>query len=94
MPRWMLEQSAELVSSSLGRLLLGFTQQSPVDKPEGHKGSRVTDMFKLALDPETARQILSQIELAQRTGRTTSATRARGLGGFCQAWQELADSLG
>jgi limonene-1,2-epoxide hydrolase len=90
--RWMLEQSVELLvdeprlAHALGRLL----ETSPIEKPSDHRGGAATDMFVVSLSARDARAIVASIGTAIDDGRTTTATRARGLGGFREAWREYA----
>src|SRR5512144_112601 len=88
--RWMLEQSIELLEDSprlvesLSRVLGG----EPLDKPDDHRGGASTDMFEVELVVDDARAIHRTVVDAENVGRTTSGTKARGLGGFAAAWQE------
>lgn len=91
MSRWMLEQSAELLACELADCLLTFLKQDPITKPPDHMGGKSTDMFRLKLKSEQARQVLKSIERAVKEGRVSSATAERGLGGFQEAWQEVFD---
>lgn len=86
-------QSAELLSDDLAHKLLTCTQGMPVEKPTDHKGSDLTDMFALRLEPEEAKQVLLSIQTAVASNRTTSATVNRGLEGFLQVWQEFVAAL-
>ena len=95
--RWMLEQTAELLSTdprddvrALTSVVLAALDATPLDKPAGHKGGDATDMFQLVLDPETVNVVRHAVADAADTGRTSSGTAGRGLGGFVEAWQELS----
>jgi limonene-1,2-epoxide hydrolase len=88
--RWMLEQSIELLNDSpklanrLSRVLSGDS----LDKPDDHRGGAATDMFEVELVVSDAHAIHRTVVDAANLGRTTSGTKARGLGGFAAAWQE------
>jgi len=93
--RWMLEQSMELLvgepqlTAALGRALVA----PPLAKPVDHRGGAGTDMFVLSLSVYEASEIASAIDAAIDGGRTTAATRTRGLGGFREAWREYANYM-
>jgi len=90
--RWMLEQSIELLGAeprlvdAIGRAFV----KSPLAKPVDHHGGPPTDMFVLSLTACEAKEVASAINAAIDAGRTTRATRSRGLGGFREAWREYA----
>jgi hypothetical protein len=92
--RWMIEQTLELlgdvdVAVSLRSTLRG----KPLDKPSDHRGGAATDMFVLTLSLDDARAIGAAVQTALASGQTTSGTRARGLGGFAEAWDEYRRHL-
>lgn len=86
----MLEQTLELARQQgaalpeLQRALDGL----PLPKPSDHRGGSATDMFELTMAAKPARHVYGLITDAVRTGRSTSATATRGLGGFEAAWRE------
>ncbi len=86
--RWMLEQTGELLDATLAAQIDPATLGVPYDKPADHQGSAATDMFRLALDRHTLRAIHAAVQAAVLEQRRTSGTRARGLGGFEEAWAE------
>ena len=86
MSRWLLTETAALVSTELRQPLLAAMQQPPLPKPLDHQGGAETDMFELALD-EFVDRILAAVESAAARGETT--TQGRTLGGFASAWREL-----
>jgi limonene-1,2-epoxide hydrolase len=88
--RWMLEQSIELLNESprLADRLSRVLGNEPLDKPDDHRGGASTDMFELELFVDDARAIHRMVVDATHVGRTTSGTKARGLGGFASAWKE------
>ena len=87
--RWMLEQTAALLADAdLRARLAAHARTAPLDKPSDHRGGSATDMFTLDLTPDEAERILAALESARSKGDTTIATRARGLGGFVEAWAE------
>ena len=87
----MLEQTWELAGEALCRELKAAMTTQPVTKPASHRGGRETDMFVLRLSAACRREAVRAVELAHASGRMTSATAARGLGGFVEAWREYAD---
>ena len=89
--RWMLEQSIELLNDSpqLANRLLRVLDGEPLAKPYDHRGGALTDMFEVGLVVGDARAILRTVVDAKNVGRTTSGTKARGLGGFAAAWKEF-----
>ena len=86
MSRWLLTETAALVSAELRQPLLAAMQQPPLPKPPDHKGGAETDMFELTLD-EFVDRILAAVESAAARGETT--THGRTLGGFASAWRDL-----
>ena len=77
----------------MGGALMAALDGEPLPKPADHRGGSATDMFRLDLNRENVLHIHDQMANAVRTGRTTSATRARGLGGFEEAWREYLQQL-
>lgn len=94
--RWMIEQSVELLRARQidCDVLVSALNGSALDKPADHRGGRATDMFELALSAGDAEVFVAAIAAAVAEGAQTSGTRDRGLGGFLEAWQEYARSLG
>ena len=88
--RWMLEQSVELLADDvrLAGRLAAVLRGAPLQKPVDHRGGASTDMFAMALSLDDARAIERAVVLAVDAGRTTTATKSRGLGGFREAWHE------
>ena len=88
--RWMLEQSVELLADDerLAGRLEAVLRGAPLEKPVDHRGGALTDMFAVALHLDDARAIERAVILAVEGGRTTTATKSRGLGGFREAWHE------
>jgi hypothetical protein len=87
--RWMLEQTAALLADVGLRARLGdFLDAAPLAKPTDHRGGAATDMFTLDLTVVEVAAIRGEIEAARHRGATSPATRARGLGGFVEAWTE------
>jgi hypothetical protein len=90
--RWMLEQSAALLEAAgeaaLARSLAASLDTTPLDKPDGHTGGAMTDMFVLRIDPTEADRIAAVVADAAARGLHSPATRMRGLGGFAEAWDE------
>lgn len=96
--RWMLEQTVELLMqephSKASRLLLEQTlREEPLGKPADHRGGSLTDMFRIPLTATEAAAVLEAVARASVAGRRTTATAARGLGGFVEAWSELVHCL-
>lgn len=92
-PRWMLEQTMELVEPSLAAGLAGALSRIPIEKPADHLGDQRTDMFEVKLSRTDARSIADAVDMAVNAGQTSAGTRGRGLGGFREAWQEYAAQL-
>ena len=90
--RWMLEQSIELLAeeAQLAARLATVLRGAPLEKPADHRGGASTDMFVVALSVGEARAIDQAVAEAVVGGRTTTATKSRGLGGFREAWHEYA----
>lgn len=91
--RWMLEQTRELTSAPLACELERIMAARPVIKPADHLGGSASDMFELELSAEQVAAIVRDVRSAVRSGRRTSGTLARGLGGFEAAWSEYAGYL-
>ncbi len=91
--RWMLEQTAELLTAPLRSELENALQSAPLPKPDDHTGGAATDMLQLNLAPEQAREVHACVAAAVAAGATTSGTRTRGLGGFEEAWREYLEHL-
>ena len=93
--RWMLQQTRELLdavpqlAASVARILEGPILEKPAD----HRGGPQTDMFVMDLSLAEARATLAVIDAAVASGRTTTATHGRGLGGFHEAWLEYVNYL-
>ena len=88
MSRWMLAETAALVSEELRPRLRAALELPALPKPPDHKGGEQTDMFEVALD-DVADAILAAVESAAARGETTSGGRP--LGGFVAAWRELKE---
>ena len=95
--RWMLRQTARLLEienrTELASRLSAFQDNSPLDKPDDHRGPSDSDMLQLALSADECRQILEVVTECAEFGRTTPETSKRGLGGFVEAWAEYSESL-
>ena len=96
--RWMLEQTLELLEQEPRcRVSRAFLEQTlggePLSKPTDHRGGPLTDMFRLSLAATDAAAVLDAVTRASAAGRRTTATAGRGLGGFVEAWSELAHYL-
>ena len=89
----MLEQTGELIEPPLAEWLQRALLMAPLEKPADHQGARETDMFELDLPAAVVQSIAASIGEAARAGRTSTATRRRGLGGFREAWAEFAAYL-
>ena len=94
----MLVQTVELLMQEPGaeapRLLLEQTLRAePLRKPADHRGGPLTDMFRLSLTAAEAAAVAEVVARASDAGLTTTATAARGLGGFVEAWSELLHCL-
>lgn len=92
--RWMLEETSELVGEPLVGVLRRAMAGEPIDKPDDHSGTELTDMFSLSLCPEQAGAIHARVAEAVGAAQTTTRTRSRGLGGFEEAWREYVQYLG
>ena len=88
--RWMLEETLELIGSQpdLDELLAGALRTGAVEKPADHSGGELSDMFELQLQTAEVERICEIVRIAVAAGQTTGRTRRRGLGGFCEAWDE------
>lgn len=98
MSRWMLTQSAILLSKPLVRLLAERTSAQPIEKPVGHKGGAATDMFQIGLSAQEAQRIVQALEVAllSRGVELAKDDRAEIMfksGHFLLAWQELLVSV-
>lgn len=91
--RWMLEQTVELLGDDVARLLEATLSGAPLAKPEDHRGGPPSDMFVLTLSLEHVERVCAAVEAAVRSGRWTSGTAERGLGGFHEAWSEYRRAL-
>ncbi len=95
--RWMLEQCIELFQQldepDLSQALQRVLQTQPLAMPDDHLGHPATEMFQLRLSPSQHTEAVAAVTAAVARGLTTSGTSNRGLGGFLEAWQELADHL-
>lgn len=92
--RWLLEQTRELLDheAELADLLGALLREGrPLPKPADHRGGPATDMFELSLPPQQVRRIRDRVLAAKCAGRVTMQTRARGLGGFVEAWREILE---
>jgi limonene-1,2-epoxide hydrolase len=88
--RWMLEQSIELLADEprLAHAIARALEGPALEKPRDHRGGTSTDMFVVSLSARDASEIVEAVDAAIDKGRTTTATRARGLGGFRETWCE------
>jgi len=93
-PRWMLEQTCELLAGELREQLTRNLADAPLDKPSDHRGGAATDMFVLRLPLCHAIAVRDRVRAAVAAGESTSATAGRGLGGFEEAWQEYVQHVG
>lgn len=91
--RWMLEQTAELLEGALRAELEATLSGPSLPKPDDHKGNAATDMFQLRLARQQVVAVHERVARAVVAGESTSGTRARGLGGFEEAWREYVDHL-
>jgi hypothetical protein len=92
--RWMIEQTYDLLGDDgLRRSLAAVLNSAPLPKPEDHRGGGATDMFVLGLRLDDVVSVERAIVRAVSEGRTTAATRQRGLGGFAEAWTEYRRHL-
>ena len=88
--RWMLEETATLLSGETRSALLAILGDTPFPKPPDHKGGETTDMFAVDLPPDVVHSIVEVILDAARRGlRTPRSTK---IGGFATAWRELQAS--
>jgi len=92
--RWMLMQTRELLDSAeLAARLDRFMSAQPLEKPIDHRGGADTDMFVVELGLADIDAVRAAVASAVASGRRTEATRARGLGGFVEAWDEYRRCL-
>ena len=85
--RWMLEETATLLSGETRMALLEILGGTPFPKPPGHKGGEATDMFVVELPTYVIRSIVEVVlDAAERGLRTPRSTK---IGGFATAWREL-----
>lgn len=88
--RWMLEETATLLSGETRTALLEILGGNPFPKPPDHKGGKDTDMFAVDLPADVVRSIVEVVRDAARRGlRTPRSTK---LGGIATAWRELQDA--
>ena len=85
--RWMLEETATLLSGATRTALLTTLGGTPFPKPPDHKGGDVTDMFVVDLAPDVVRSIVDVVHDAAKRGLRTP--RSSKIGGFATAWREL-----
>ncbi|MCY3838551.1 MAG: hypothetical protein OXH09_07920 [Gammaproteobacteria bacterium] len=85
--RWMLEETASLLSGETRSALLAILGGTPFPKPPDHKGGRDTDMFAVDLPPDVTRSIVEVVGDASQRGLQTP--RSTKIGGFATAWREL-----
>ncbi|MYJ73938.1 MAG: hypothetical protein F4089_02065 [Gammaproteobacteria bacterium] len=90
--RWMLEETAALLSGADRAALLEITGRTPLPKPADHKGGGDTDMFEIDLSHVIVRAIVEAVEDA--TSRCRRTPRSTKIGGFAAAWRELRDWQG
>ena len=88
--RWMIEQTAELLDEGLRDRLLAELARKPLARPAGHVGDARTDMFVINELSDVALAISETVDHAVRAGRCTTATAARGIGGFGDVWRDYA----
>jgi len=89
--RWMLTQTTELLVRADRRelaRLIDVSSRAPLPKPADHRGDDGTDMFELALTQAEIAAIARTVTASVDAGERTTGTRARGLGGFVEAWNE------
>ena len=92
--RWMLTQTRGLIDdAALAARLERFLSQAPFEKPIDHRGGAATDMLVVTLALEEVDAVRDAVAVALASGRRTEATRARGLGGFAEAWDEYRRAL-
>ena len=92
----MLLQTRELLdheAPDLAALLAAVLTRSPLPKPPDHRADTAADMFELVLTGAQVAAICSAVDGALASGRRTSDTQSRGLGGFREAWQEYLRSF-
>ena len=85
--RWMLEETATLLSGETRSALLAILSNAPFPKPPDHKGGEDTDMFNVDLSADVVRSIVDVVlDAAEQGLRTPRSTK---IGGFATAWREL-----
>ena len=85
--RWMLEETATLLSGETRLALLEILGGTPLPKPPDHKGGEATDMFAVDLPSDVVCSISEVVlDAASRGLRTPRSTK---IGGFATAWREL-----
>ena len=91
---WMLGQCVELFEHLGEELLAEALREAlagdPLPVPQGFKGPDSVYMYRLSLTAMQREACVAAIERAVQSGVTSSQTRARGLGGFLEAWREYA----
>lgn len=85
--RWMLEETATLLSGETRSALLANLSGTPFPKPPDHKGDEATDMFAVDLPADVVRAIVEVVHDAAKRGLRTP--RSSKIGGFATAWREL-----
>ena len=91
--RWMLNETIALLGEQVGeqshlaQILEEAMRQTPLAKPDDHRGGPETDMFELSLGGAEVGEIVAVIE--QAIQRETKTSGGRSLGGFDEAWQEF-----
>lgn len=85
--RWMLEETATLLSGEIRSALLAVLDDTPFPKPPDHKGGEATDMFAVDLPADVVRSIVEAVVDAAKRGLRTP--RSPKIGGFATAWREL-----
>lgn len=87
--RFLLEQTLELVDDvRLAERLAAALRGAPLPRPDDHRGHRALDMLEPGFTLGEVTELHESVRRAVAAGRTTAATRTRGLGGFAEAWDE------
>lgn len=93
---WMTNQCIQLLEGSnlagaheVSAVLHRDLRQPALSRPAGHKGNEDTWMYQMSLSEAQCDTLLETIHQAEQKGRRTTATQARGLGGFAEHCQEL-----
>ena len=90
---WMLSQCLDLIAHSdcpdLTLAMQKALASQPLDKPSDHRGPQSTFMYHFPVSLALSEMLLTQIQHAQNSNKTTVATQGRGLAGFAAACQEL-----